>query len=69
MSNPRPIKSAPKDGTEILVWTGVWEFAVYDQGAWCGAHHSATHGNELSLVTHWMPQPASPNTTRARKRY
>lgn len=56
------IETAPKDGTSILVWTGYyWEFALYDKGVWCGAHHSSTHGNELHDPTHWMPQPPSPN--------
>lgn len=57
------IETAPRDGTYILVWTGhYWEFALYDRGAWCGAHHSSTHGNELYNPTHWMPQPPPPNT-------
>jgi len=61
--NSQPIETAPKDGTEILVWVNgaiAWEFAFWDEGAWCGAHHSSTHGNELYNVTHWLPMPPRP---------
>ena len=61
LSNPRPIETAPKDGTEILVFTAWWEAAFWDSDAWCGAHHSSTHGNELASPTHWLPQPLPPN--------
>lgn len=55
------IDTAPKDGRPLLVWTGeYWEYAKYHDRAWRGAHHSATHGNELDEPTHWMPQPPPP---------
>jgi hypothetical protein len=63
------IESAPRDGTPILVWagSGAWELAMWDQGAWCGAHHSSMHGNELHAPTHWMPQPAAPRVGEIEK--
>jgi len=57
------MNTAPKDGRNILVYDGYcWQLAFYDSGAWCGSHHSSTHGNELyegDLVA-WMEQPEKP---------
>jgi len=59
---PQEISSAPLDGTDILVWSDkhVWETAFWNEGAWCGAHHSSTQLYELSGVTHWLPMPPDP---------
>jgi len=67
--NWRPIETAPKDGTEVLV------LAVYDDGppayavaAWDGEEWrdvgdigwGGMHGED-NQPTHWMPLPAPPD--------
>lgn len=56
----RPIETAPRDGTRVLVcWqdTGVVESAEYTQGAgWTGAACFW-----IRDPTHWQPRPEVPN--------
>ena len=70
----QPIETAPKDGTEILVWAGScvvvsWRRLNgigYPREAWRlvhGAYSSGDEGdwsNEVEHPTHWMPLPAPP---------
>lgn len=60
------IESAPKDGTDILLWDG-WEgygygVACWSQGwMWSGAAVCDEHsGNGPIDPTHWQPLPAPP---------
>jgi hypothetical protein len=69
--NPQPIDTAPRDGTEILVyfqgigWKSVtWEVGDYGYGSWCvddgkngpfALRMYSTGGD-----THWLPLPEEP---------
>jgi hypothetical protein len=69
----QPIETAPKDGTEILVykryrkyqeWVGKDEYdfyihiSFYDGGDWYISAYDPPWGNQ---PTHWMPLPEPPN--------
>jgi hypothetical protein len=53
----QPIETAPKDGTEVLIWpreiTGT---AIYSHGEWVDPNEEYAE----SHPTHWMPMPAGP---------
>lgn len=58
----QPIKTAPKDETDILVWArGKVHVAYYDDlgCGWLDAHDCGDYAGHLS-ATHWMPLPAPP---------
>lgn len=57
----RPIETAPKDGTPILVSDGNTQAAVYWWPAvWMGTTHCG-----MKNPTHWMPLPSAPCTAAA----
>jgi hypothetical protein len=67
---PKPIESAPRDGTTILVW---WE-GNYEQPSWGTAYWSDIHNGFATLegsginaddLTHWLPLPPPPTQTPA----
>ena len=67
MSEWQPIKTAPKDGSKILVYlppreksdgSGVWD-AVYTVSHWY-APGRYWWDHSMSKPTHWMPLPAPP---------
>ena len=59
----QPIETAPKDGTEILVFDGrgIWlvdtEYEMYPKHNGCGCCSSSVD----DVATHWMPLPEIPN--------
>lgn len=66
---PRPIETAPKDGTHIL--------AVAEDKEWTVVYYKQTHsrleerwrihrcsGTHLIKPTHWLPLPKSPEVQR-----
>ena len=59
-----PIATAPRDGTEILVWTGravvaaIWMSRDGDYPTWWPSHAGALWSAD---VTHWLPLPPPPN--------
>lgn len=61
----RPIETAPKDGTEILVFDGkqIWlvgtEHEMYPKDNGCGCCSSSVHYE----ATHWQPLPKPPSET------
>lgn len=62
MSEWQPIKTAPKDGTKVLVAEGKIWMAV----AWFWPCHMywtevAASGMKLNNPTHWMPLPEPPD--------
>jgi hypothetical protein len=72
MSEWQPIETAPKDGTQILVWDGanaqVAEFYVRADGSssWELGHrwvngHTRESWSCSGVLTHWMPLPARPS--------
>lgn len=62
MANWRPIATAPKDGTRVLLYRSIWgeTQAVCrwnaDWDLWEGAMSATT----FSGATHWQPLPAPP---------
>jgi hypothetical protein len=59
----QPIKTAPKDGTEILAWARSDGFFVVfwyaHRGVWLWTAHELDGDEELN-PTHWMPLPDPP---------
>ncbi len=68
-TTPRPIETAPKDGTHIL--------AVAEDKEWTVVYYKQTHstleerwrihrcsGTHLIKPTHWLPLPKSPEVRR-----
>ena len=62
----QPIETAPKDGTQILLWIrgieprpriGYWAERGCDSG-WYGLQSQHAYG---VIVTHWMPLPGPPH--------
>jgi hypothetical protein len=64
----KPIETAPKDGTKVLVWSKdyTWEgigIAFWGRSnplnrqAWLGGHCGVDH---ISQPTHWMSLPKAP---------
>lgn len=75
MSAWRPIGTAPKDGSALLITDGEnievceWECNPYleDGGRWQGTYYDGygfTYNN--GEPTHWMPLPELPNTGKQR---
>lgn len=76
MSEWQPIETAPKDGTEIIVWDGGradmvrWQdYEFQNSGAsWCMARGDTAHEGYVGYYgvhmvenpTHWMPLPDAP---------
>lgn len=69
----KPIETAPKDGTPILVWVGdrlheaIWDADAYDpatgdfSGLWMARWTEIdSYGVSIEGVTHWMPLPERP---------
>ena len=72
MSDWQPIETAPKDGTLILVYTGLshricrWYVpsAGLRRGMGCW---SPAHGTNQIHTTHWMPLPPPPGADQTAK--
>jgi len=63
MSEWQPIETAPKDGTEILIFVdGHREVSHFEAGetGWPWVDYSGTSAWRIDLPTHWMPLPAPP---------
>ncbi len=64
----RPIKSAPRDGTEVLVFVeGHVAVATWTEGCWravvAGKRVLETQGGlDLGTPTHWRPEPPPPGS-------
>jgi hypothetical protein len=59
----QPIETAPKDGTEILVWRKGWLYPhnalwqEFDEG---GSFENPFTDDFMDPPSHWMPLPAPP---------
>lgn len=54
----QPMETAPKDGTDVLVWCGGAMFiACMDVGRW---FFDRTDHSVKPVPTHWMPMPEGP---------
>lgn len=63
MSEWRPIETAPKDGTPVIICTSggkVFRARWFGGAVWSVDGYSV--GFETSDVTHWMPLPQPPET-------
>lgn len=62
----RPIETAPKDWTHVLVVDDgtVGEARWTDDGWYWGSDHSSNPWSCLLNPTHWMPLPAAPSGTK-----
>lgn len=60
----KPIETAPKDGTHVLLFRPEINFVGYWSGtrrAWIASTHSYPAG---PAPTHWMPLPPDPEVKR-----
>lgn len=64
----RDIASAPKDGTQVLLWQPHWE--AMQTAVWCNDGHNGPgwltmDGGEVIKPSHWQPLPAPPAAPEA----
>jgi hypothetical protein len=64
MNNWQPMDTAPKDGTQILIYTGdAIEPTIFLAGYDADTTYRGWYddgGSHISMITHWMPLPAPP---------
>ena len=73
MSEWQPIETAPRDGTEVLLWGGDWESEISRPYPNCGVLVGYSKSGMIFTVaggshyevwincpTHWMPLPDPP---------
>lgn len=59
----RPIETAPRDGEDVLVWTGGGiERAFWTSGGW---HDTLAYG--VLSPSHWMPLPSPPKPPKPKR--
>jgi hypothetical protein len=59
--NWQPIETAPRDGTEILVWSEKECFSVIWRGKGWFIGFNDIYGDFIHVnATHWMPLPPHP---------
>jgi hypothetical protein len=61
----QPIEAAPKDGTHVIVSTGVsvgeaWYSEKHGGWWWSNCHPTDAYDGEVMYATHWMPLPDPP---------
>lgn len=56
----RPIESAPKDGTTVLLWAPHWSAAQTGWTFGADAWQDCPKDSHLRPPTHWMPLPEPP---------
>jgi len=68
MSKWKPIDTAPKDGSEMLLYPAIRRKDTCCEGAWlntevgaCWVDLSVGHHNGFWKPTNWMPLPAAPS--------
>jgi hypothetical protein len=64
MSQWQPIDTAPKDGTKILIYDGVWiTVSRWLNDDWVVSWNNENLCQGGDFVLHWMPLPAPPQET------
>jgi hypothetical protein len=59
--NWQPIETAPKDGTDILLWDGEDVISCrWLDGAWVDSWGLMKYETPSEPATHWMPWPEPP---------
>lgn len=62
----RPIDTAPRDGTRVLLYVPDWHFASkYQEGFWSGSYWESFDGTSCA-PTHWLPLPAAPEVSNGK---
>lgn len=62
-ANPRPIETAPKDGTRLLLfYEGVWVAASWWKSQEQWMDDDFNYSLSRSELTHWLPMPPDPTT-------
>jgi len=66
VSDWQPIETAPKDGTDILLYRRNWHqsapvVAGWFEDGWYAYDHDSEQVPELGGITHWMPLPEPPS--------
>lgn len=72
MNDPRPIETAPKDGTAILVydldigWTEAqWSVGNrWGEECWHPTRSWEADGSSTLYPTHWLPLPVTPTSDK-----
>lgn len=58
---PRPIETAPRDGTRVLAYSGYWCIVLWEEGyqidGWVFLPGWHTTDGFLISPTHWLPLP------------
>ena len=64
MSDWQPIETAPRDGTSVLLMTGLKDWLDNDVpsvGWYSKMHGWVGHGASGNIPTNWMPLPTPPS--------
>ncbi|WP_427916320.1 DUF551 domain-containing protein [Stenotrophomonas maltophilia] len=61
----KPISSAPRDGTEVLLWDGSGQAVCHWDGKHWALIYTGWHAvdSQFDDPTHWMPLPEPPKET------
>jgi hypothetical protein len=63
MTQWQPIETAPKDGTEIIVWDAEYRHSYFARCNSKGEVYWDELYGPLENATHWMPLPEPPKVT------
>jgi hypothetical protein len=58
--NWMPIETAPRDGREVLIYSGAVDVALFEYGQWWSSGCDEYGNDRRVYPTHWMPLPPPP---------